>query len=102
MPTTLANLESCSTSTDQLPRERLSSLNLSIPDVIIVQTEPSVDIFNDTLSYPLADTTDLNIAIDDEEIVSLFQKHGNRVPFTLGMHQYFLHPVFSMLETGAA
>lgn len=79
----------------------LEQRNASDPDVVAVQTETSVDICNDTPSYSLADTTDLEIPTDNDDIVALFQKPNYMVCISVGKHHFFLHPFVSTFDNGA-
>lgn len=65
-----ANLECRSASTSNSQDSPLKPLDASDPDVIAFQTEAYVGICNDTPSYPLADTTDLDIPTDDNYIIA--------------------------------
>lgn len=66
-----------------------------------VLNKTSVDIRNDTLVFTLADTTDLYIPRDDDEIFSLFQKRIFNVQFSVVKFHSPLHPLVSSFHIEA-
>lgn len=65
-----ANLNSLPASMDYYLDSTFSLPNASDPNVVGVQTETSVDTCNDTRSYSLADTTNLDKPMNDDKIVA--------------------------------
>lgn len=99
--TVSAYLKIPSTSPELLRGKPLSLPSAPHPDVVAVETETSVDIRKDTLSYPFADTTLLDIPTDDHECIgALLKKHSYKVCFSVEMHHSSLHPVDSTFDTG--
>lgn len=69
-----------------------SSPNASSLDVIAVRAKSSLKTRNNTPPHSLADTTDLYLPIDNDDVDALFQNLNYEVGLSGGMHHFSLHP----------